>query len=266
MQSDLRRLKPCRSASQVAADPNCSCGLQRHSATPRLSFELQLPAATRDLLDAAGNASEGERQLVILILEIDAAFIELNSFEAIHRWSRRGRTVNVRIVRVVRFRRRQPLLEVPMSLEIAHESKARLAEGQGSKFEMTAQQSRPARAGAQVFRAKEILIAEGGCFANRNSVSVQLQDGYETHAKTADLHRPSKGSLQVSDEIGMNPMSPHQKGGPYLQGHYRQGNGNRQLPPFSQCVHLASKSKGVSPKKVANQGKTQSDKPLMDGA
>src|SRR5262249_55166737 len=91
-------------------------------------------------------------------------------------------------------------------------------------------------------------------------------DGYETHAKTADLHRPSKGSLQVSDEIGMNPMSPHQKGGPYLQGHYRQGNGNRQLPPFSQYVHLASKSKGVSPKKVANQGKRQSDKPLMDGA
>src|SRR5690349_12021322 len=140
VQRDLRRLQASRSPRQISSHAYSSRGLQENSASPRLGFQLQLPAAWRNLLDTSGDSRESEWKLVLLNLEIDASFIELNALQAIHRRTRRGRPVNSSVLGRSSFRGRKPAFEVPLGLVVANQDKAWPAKGQGPKFKMTAQQ------------------------------------------------------------------------------------------------------------------------------
>ena len=58
---DLGRLQTGRGARDIAAHRQRTGRLQRYAAAPWLSFQLQAPAAGRDLLYAAGNSQKCER-------------------------------------------------------------------------------------------------------------------------------------------------------------------------------------------------------------
>src|SRR4029077_16782176 len=84
MHGNFRGLQTRRSPRHVTENSDGSGRLQRNSTALGLGFQLQLPAARRDLLDIARNIREGERQLVISGLEINPAFIELDFFQVVH--------------------------------------------------------------------------------------------------------------------------------------------------------------------------------------
>src|SRR6266705_568346 len=187
-------------------DANDSRRLQEDTAAPWLGFELKFPAARRDLFDAAGNSCEGEREFLLLILEIDTPIVEFDFLQVIHRRDRGGGPINARSLWGSVLCRREPALKVPSPFTVAHQNEARPAERQGAKFKMAAEQTPPPQAGAQVLGAKEIFVAECGVFAHGNSVGVELQVWENASIKTAYLHGPSKGPFEMRGEVGVHAM------------------------------------------------------------
>ena len=263
VQRDLRRLQASGSSCQIAAYADGSRRLEKNTAAPWLGCELKLPAAGRDLFDAAGNSRESKWQFIVLILEIDASFIELDPLQVVHWRGRRGRPINGWPLRGSSLRRGQPPLEVPLALEVTHQNEAWPAEGQGSKLKMAAQQTRPSQARTQALRAKEIFVAECSVLANSDFLGVQFQAGEDARIKAANLDRPSKGPLEMRHKISMHAMSPRQEGDHHLQHNDGQDDGQANLPPFLEFAHAIPKFKRVSMKKVAPGAAGQPPKLLL---
>src|SRR5579859_1862606 len=147
MYVDFGRLKARGGSRNVAASHQRAGGLQGHAATPRLSLQREFPAARRNLLDAAGNAQERERQFFVEDFEIDAPIVDFNFLQAVGRSRRRLGTINSRRVACDRLCGRQPALEIPIALIVSHQDQTRSGQGQRAKLEMTAQQAAPTKAG-----------------------------------------------------------------------------------------------------------------------
>ena len=121
LQGDFCRLQPRGCARNVAEHRNSSCRLQGNSTAPGLGFQTHLPSPGQNLFDASRNVGEGKRLFVVAIFEIDSTVVKLDSFQVIYRRDGRGRPINTRRLARIRFCWRQPALQVPSPVVVAHQ-------------------------------------------------------------------------------------------------------------------------------------------------
>src|SRR5882757_6202668 len=124
VQRDFRGLQSSRGTGNIAMHPDPPSRLQRNAAAPRLGFELQLPAAARDLFHASRNARECKGKLVITGFKIDAPVVKPDFFQAIYWSNGRGGAVSSGSLRNIGLCRRKPSFQVPAAFLIAHEDQA----------------------------------------------------------------------------------------------------------------------------------------------
>jgi hypothetical protein len=97
---------------------------------------MQLPTPRRNLIDSPIYLDKRERQHILFLLEIDAAFFELDIDEPIYRTSQGRRSVDAKIRGSIAFRCGQPILQIPATLCVTNQRHAGMPQSESAKLEM----------------------------------------------------------------------------------------------------------------------------------
>src|SRR5206468_4982924 len=115
---------------------------------------------------------------------------------------------------------------------------------------MAPQQAQQPKAGAQVFGAQKVFIAEGRVLSDGYTVGIQLRTGQNPRVETLDFHLPTKRPFQMRYQIGMPAVSANKQRHADLQGDDDADDRQRRSPPLLQLVHAAGKFRRLIRKKV----------------